>query len=106
MGIPRVYWYVLTIVMLETAAISCFKRSVDYTPFFALGVLLYACVGYMLCQTLNVTGMARTNAIWSALSVAATSIVGVALFKEVLHVHDYFAIALIVSGVMILKVTE
>ena len=106
MGIPRVYWYVLLIVLLETTAISCFKRSNDSAPFFALGVLLYAAVGYLLCQTFQSTGMAMTNALWSGMSVAATTIVGILLFKEVLHLHDYFAIALIVSGVMILKVTD
>lgn len=106
MGIPRVYWYVLLIVILETAAISCFKRSLDTTPYFALGVLLYACVGYLLCQTFHTTGMAMTNALWSGFSVAATTLVGILLFKETLHTHDYVAIALIVSGVMILKTTE
>ena len=106
MGIPRVYWYVLLIVILETTAISCFKRSSEYTPFFAIGVLLYAGVGYLLCQTFHTTGMAMTNALWSGLSVTATTIVGIMLFKETLHLHDFFAIALIVSGVMILKVTE
>ena len=106
MGIPRVYWYVLLIVILETTAISCFKRSADSAPFFALGVLLYAGVGYLLCQTFQSTGMAMTNALWSGLSVAATTATGILLFKEVLHVHDFFAIAMIVGGVMILRVTE
>jgi multidrug transporter EmrE-like cation transporter len=36
----------------------------------------------------------------------ATTVVGILLFKEVLHAHDFLAIALIASGVMILKVTE
>lgn len=106
MGIPRVYWYVLLIVILETTAIACFKRSIDSTPFFALGVLLYAAVGYLLCQTFHTTGMAMTNALWSAMSVAATTAVGIMLFKETLHTHDFIAIAMIVGGVMILKVTE
>jgi small multidrug resistance pump len=106
MGIPRVYWYVLLIVMLETFAMSCFKRSIDSGAFFALGVLFYAAVGYLLRLTMNETGMAMTNALWSGISVLATSIVGVMLFKEVIHMHDMFAIAMIVGGVMILKVTK
>ena len=106
MGIPRVYWYVLLIVMLETMAMSCFKRSIDNNAFFALGVLFYAAIGYMLRLTMSSTGMAMTNALWSGMSVFATTTVGILLFKEVLHVHDYFAIAMIVAGVMILKVTE
>ena len=106
MGIPRIYWYVLLIVMLETLAMSCFKRSIDNNAFFALGVLFYAAVGYMLRTTMNGTGMAMTNALWSGLSVMATTIVGILLFKETIHMHDLGAIALIVTGVMILKVTE
>jgi multidrug transporter EmrE-like cation transporter len=55
---------------------------------------------------MNNTGMAMTNALWSGLSVMATTTVGILLFKEVVHFHDFIAIALIVSGVMILKVTD
>jgi small multidrug resistance pump len=106
MTIPRVYWYVLLIVMLETMAMTCFKKSVDSTAFFAVGVLFYAMVGYLLRVTMNASGMAMTNAIWSGLSVLATTVTGILLFKESLHVHDYFAIALIGSGVMILKGTD
>ena len=103
---PNTYWYVLLIVMLETLAMGCFKRSVDNNAFFAVGVLFYAAVGYLLRMTMNDTGMAMTNALWSGMSVAATTLVGILLFKEVLHLHDYFAIAMIVGGVMILKVTK
>ena len=92
--------------MLETMAMSCFKRSIDNQAFFAVGVLFYAAVGYLLRITMNASGMAMTNALWSGLSVLATTVVGTLLFKEVLHVHDYVAITLIAVGVMILKVTE
>jgi multidrug transporter EmrE-like cation transporter len=106
MGIPHIYWYVLLIVMLETLAMGCFKKSIDNNAFFAIGVLFYAVVGYLLRMTMNSSGMAMTNALWSGLSVFATTIVGTLLFKEVLHLHDFLAIAMIVSGVMILKVTD
>lgn len=102
----EVYLYVLLIVACETAAMTCFKESLNYTPLFALGVLFYGCVGFLLCQTFKSTGLAMTNALWSGLSVVATTVTGTLLFKEVLHVHDYIAIILIASGVMILKVTE
>jgi multidrug transporter EmrE-like cation transporter len=55
---------------------------------------------------MNNTGMAMTNALWSGMSVMATTTVGIMLFKESIHFHDLLAIALIVSGVMILKVTD
>jgi multidrug transporter EmrE-like cation transporter len=106
MTIPRIYWYVLLIVMMETMAMSCFKRSTDSTAWFAAGVLFYAVVGFLLRMTFNSTGMAMTNALWSGLSVVATTLVGILLFKESLHLHDFFAIAMIAGGVMILKVTD
>ena len=105
-GIPRVVFYVLLIVLMETLAMSCFKRSLDDSRFFLAGILFYTGVGYLLCQTYHHTGMAMTNALWSGLSVVATTTVGVIMFKEVLHLHDYFAIAMIGGGVMILKVTD
>ena len=105
-GIPRVVFYVLLIVLTETLAMSCFKKSLDDSRFFLAGVLFYTLIGYLLCQTYKLKGMAFTNALWSGLSVLATTIVGVMLFKETLHMHDYFSILLIVSGVMIMKLTD
>ena len=106
MNIPHIYWYVLLIVMMETMAMTCFKKSTDHTAWFAVGVLFYAAVGYLLRLTFSMKGMAITNALWSAISVVATTTVGVLLFKETLHLHDFLAIALIAGGVVILKVTD
>ena len=101
-----IYIYILIIVALETSAMTCFKKSLSDPRFFAIGVLFYACVGFLLCKTFTLSGMAMTNAIWSALSVASTTTVGVLLYKEILHMHDYIAIGLIVSGVTILNATK
>lgn len=98
--------YVLIIVGFETMAMSCFKKSLDDWRFFILGVLLYIGVGGLLVQTFKLSGLAFTNALWSGLSVMATTTVGVLYFKEKLHFHDFIAIAMIGGGVMILKVTD
>ena len=74
--------------------------------FFLAGILFYSGIGYLLCQTYHHTGLAMTNALWSGLSVMATTGVGVLMFKEVLHFHDYIAVAMIGCGVMILKITD
>lgn len=98
--------YVLVIVSLEVCAMSCFKSSIEDWRFYILGVFLYSMVGLMLIQTFKLTGMAFTNALWSGLSVMATTTVGVLFFKERLHIHDYLAIAMIGGGVLILKFTK
>jgi multidrug transporter EmrE-like cation transporter len=74
--------------------------------YYLLGVLFYSGVGLMLIQTFKLSGMAFTNALWSGISVMATTTVGVLYFKERLHVHDYLAVAMIGAGVMILKYTD
>jgi multidrug transporter EmrE-like cation transporter len=98
--------YVLIIVGFETMAMTCFKTSLTDWRFFFLGVLFYIGVGLMLVQTFKLSGMAMTNALWSGVSVMATTTVGVLYFKEKLHWHDYIAVAMIGGGVMILKGTE
>lgn len=98
--------YILIIVGFETTAMTCFKKSLEDWRYFVLGVLFYTGVGGLLVQTFKLTGMAMTNALWSGLSVMATTTVGVLYFKERLHMHDFIAIAMIGGGVMILKVTE
>ena len=98
--------YVLIIVGLETCAMSCFKTSMKDWRYFILGVLFYIGVGGMLVQTFKLSGIAFTNALWSGLSVMATTTVGVLYFKESLHFHDFIAIAMIGGGVMILKFTD
>jgi multidrug transporter EmrE-like cation transporter len=98
--------YVLIIVAFETTAMTCFKKSLHNWRWFLLGVLFYVGVGLMLVQTFKMTGMAMTNALWSGLSVMATTTVGVLYFKEKLHWHDFIAIGMIGGGVMILKGTE
>jgi len=106
---PTFFWivlYVLIIVAFETTAMTCFKKSLQDWRYFLLGVLFYTGVGGLLVQTFKLTGMAMTNALWSGLSVMATTTVGVLYFKEKLHMHDFLAIAMIGGGVMILKVTE
>jgi multidrug transporter EmrE-like cation transporter len=98
--------YVLMIVGLETSAMTCFKQSLDDWRWFLAGVFLYVGVGALLVQTFKLTGLAFTNALWSGLSVMATTTVGVLYFKEKLHFHDFIAVAMIGGGVMILKVTK
>jgi multidrug transporter EmrE-like cation transporter len=94
------------IVGLETCAMSCFKTSLNDWRFFLLGLLLYGGVGILLVQTFKLTGLAFTNALWSGLSIMATTTVGVMYFKEKLHLHDYIAVAMIGAGVLILKFTD
>ena len=97
---------ILLIVGLETCAMTCLKKSATDWRWFVGGIGFYALVSLALVQSFKLEGLAMTNALWSAISVMATTSVGVIVFKEAFHAHDYLAIAMIGVGVMILKYTR
>ena len=99
------FGFVLAIVAMESCAMTCLKRSKDGWHWFMGGVLFYVGVATLLAESLKLEGLAVVNALWSGISVMATTTIGVLYFKEMLHLHDYIAIAMIGAGVVILKVT-
>jgi multidrug transporter EmrE-like cation transporter len=104
---PLLMLAILAIVGVETAAMTCFKKCLGGgRAWFAAGVALYAVVGLLLMYSFSFKGLGIVNAMWSALSVIATTTVGVLYFKETLHVHDYVAVGFIAAGVVSLKVTD
>jgi multidrug transporter EmrE-like cation transporter len=96
---------VVAIVAMESCAMTCLKRSKDGWSWFMAGIFFYIGVATLLAESLKLEGLAIVNALWSGISVMATTTVGVLYFKEVLHFHDYVAVAMIGAGVVILKVT-
>jgi multidrug transporter EmrE-like cation transporter len=101
--------YIILIVIFEAVAQSCLKeysQSSNYNYFYA-GILFYGGVGWLLCQTYSQkAGLGVVNLVWSALSIIASTVVGILLFKEKFHTHDILAALLITGGVLILRFTE
>jgi multidrug transporter EmrE-like cation transporter len=96
---------VLGIVGMESCAMTCLKNSKNGWHWFMAGVLFYVGVATLLAESLKLEGLAIVNALWSGISIMATTSIGVLYFKEILHFHDYIAVAMIGAGVVILKVT-
>jgi multidrug transporter EmrE-like cation transporter len=99
---------VLAIVLCESVAMSCVKNyNITHSSnYIVFAILAYAAVCFFLNKSLNYNGIAKVNVLWSGLSVLASTLLGVLYFKEVLHGHDYLAMAMIAAGVMILKTTD
>jgi multidrug transporter EmrE-like cation transporter len=101
--------YIILIVIFEAVAQGCLKeysQSNNYNYFYA-GILFYVGVGWLLCQSYNHKGgLGLVNLIWSALSIVASTTVGILLFKENFHTHDILATLLIASGILILRFTN
>lgn len=99
---------VVAIVACETIAMTCIKKFnlTKNNNYLIFAIVAYAMVCLLLNKTLNYDDIAKVNVLWSGLSVLASTILGVILFKEELHIHDYVAIILITIGVVILKLTK
>lgn len=99
---------VLAIVACESMAMTCVKKynSTKEINYMLFAILSYSVLCFLLNMTYNNTGIAKVNILWSGISVAASTLLGVMIFKEKLHTHDFIAIGLIASGIFILKTTE
>lgn len=95
--------YILLIVLAESSAMYCFKRGVQERSWFLLGVGAYGIVGFLLQKTFEHKGLAIVNALWSGLSVAATTGMGLFLFHESLNWKDWVGMAAITAGVVLIK---
>lgn len=99
---------ILAIVLCEAGAQTCIKNY-NLTKgmiYIVTGIILYSIICFLLNKSYSFEGLAKVNLLWSGLSIVASTLIGVLYFKEVLHVHDYFAIAMISAGMYILKSTE
>lgn len=104
-----ILFYITLIVIFESVAQSCLKtysNTNNYSYFF-VGIVSYSIVSWLLCQSYNHKGgLGIVNLIWSAVSIIASTIIGIIMFKEKFHTHDILATLLITSGILILRFTQ
>lgn len=99
------YLYVLLILIAETTALSFLKKfSVDSNyAYFAVGIFFYTLVAIFLVKTFKYEGMGLVNVLWSAFSVIFVVAAGMLFFKESFSYVEAFAMVMILSGVVVLK---
>lgn len=101
------YLYLALAISLELIGTTCLKYSEGFTklyPSFATladyGLCFYLFSKSLLYLHLN---LSIAYAIWCAIGIVAATLISVFLFNEALSPAGYFAIALIVAGVIILN---
>lgn len=99
---------IIFITIVEGFAQSCVKKYYlsDKKVYFCLGIFFYAIICYLLTLTYRYEDMGIANAIWSGLSIIMILFCGTSIFKETIHLHDIFAIILILGGIFIFKYTK
>lgn len=101
------YFLLIIAIVSEVFGSSMLKLSKGFTKWLpSVGVLLgMGSAFFFLSQTLKELPLGVAYAIWSGVGTALTAIVGVALWKEALNVKKVLAIALIIAGVIIMKLS-
>ena len=76
------------------------------TIYFVIAVILYSVVCALLVKLYGFGKIGLINVLWSGLSVIIVLLFGIIFFKEAVHFHDIIAIALIMTGISIIRVTD
>ncbi|MEZ4608627.1 MAG: multidrug efflux SMR transporter [Deinococcales bacterium] len=97
--------YLACAIVVEVIATTALKASDGFRrPLATIVVIVgYLIAFYMLSQTLKVMPVAVVYAIWSALGVALVTVVAWVVYGERLEPPTLLGLALIILGVLILK---
>lgn len=99
LGIAGVFEIVWAVGLKYTDGFSRFWPSV--ITLLAMGVSLY-----YLAQAIKAIPLGTGYAIWTGIGAAGTAILGIVLFAESTQPMRLFCIALIISGIVGLKLTS
>ena len=102
-------WINLTIAgLLEIAWAIGLKYTVGFTKFgpSVFTVLTMIASFYFLAQALKIIPVGTGYAVWTGIGAAGTATLGIILFAESSSIPRLFCIALIVAGIVGLKITS
>lgn len=100
-------WLYLTLAILsEVAATSFLKSSEGFTKLWpSLVVVVGYCLAfYFLSLTLDTIPIGVAYAIWSGVGIASLAIISVLFFDQKIDAAAVLGMALIITGVVILRV--
>jgi len=97
--------YLAVAVVFEVIATSSLKASEEFTRLWpsVIVVIGYGAAFYLLSLCLRTIPLGVMYAIWSGLGVVLTGIVGWVVYKEHLDAPAILGMALILSGVAVIR---
>ncbi|WP_057913526.1 DMT family transporter [Peribacillus muralis] len=99
------YAFLAIAIISEVFGSSMLKVSNGFRRFFpSIGVVIgMGLAFYCLSVSLITIPLGTAYAIWSGIGTALTALVGVIIYKESFNLKNFFGLALIIGGVIILK---
>ena len=99
------YWYLTIAIIAEVLATSALKESEGFSRLVPSLIVLagYGASFYFLSLVLQTIPIGVAYALWAGLGIGLITIVGVVMFGQKMDLPAVIGIALIVSGVVVLR---
>ena len=100
------YWYLTIAIVAEVLATSALKESQGFSRLAPslLVVVGYGASFYFLSLVLQTIPIGVAYALWAGLGIVLITIVGAVMFGQTMDLPAILGIALIISGVVVLRV--
>ena len=100
------YWYLTIAIIAEVLATSALKESEGFSRLVPSLIVVagYGASFYFLSLVLQTIPIGVAYALWAGLGIGLLTIVGVVMFGQKMDLPAVIGIALIISGVFVLRV--
>jgi len=100
------YWYLTIAIIAEVLATSALKESEGFSRLVPSLIVVagYGTSFYFLSLVLQTIPIGVAYALWAGLGIGLITIVGVVMFGQKMDLPAVIGIALIISGVFVLRV--
>ncbi|WP_048305876.1 multidrug efflux SMR transporter [Halomonas sp. PR-M31] len=99
------YVYLFVAIVAEVLATSALKSSQEFTRFWPSVLVIggYGLAFYMLTLVLRTVPVGIAYAFWAGLGIVLVTVIGVVVFKEKLDLAAVLGLAMIIGGVVVIK---
>ena len=100
------YWYLAIAIVAEVLATSALKESQGFSKLLPTLLVMsgYGASFYFLSLVLQTIPIGVAYALWAGLGIVLITIVGAVVFGQKMELAAILGIALIISGVVVLRV--
>ena len=100
------YWYLAIAIVAEVLATSALKESQGFSKLLPTLLVMagYGASFYFLSLVLQTIPIGDAYALWAGLGIVLITIVGAVVFGQKMDLAAILGIALIISGVVVLRV--
>ena len=100
------YWYLTIAIVAEVLATSALKESQGFSrlvPSLVVVVVGYGASFYFLSLVLQTIPIGVAYALWAGLGIVLITLVGAVVFGQKMDLAAILGVALIISGVVVLR---